>query len=359
MFKKIIQPTVIGLCCAAIILWVIPYFTNNKAEFAFLSTKGKASILTFAPAVQIASPAVVNVYNQSFTQIDDSSSKTSEQLRVHSLGSGVIMRSNGYILTNRHVIEGADQIIVALQNGQIFQAQLIGSDQLTDLAVLKIDTNNLPTIPQNSKRAVEVGDVVLAIGNPYNLGQSVSQGIISATGRNTLGEFGRQNFLQTDASINRGNSGGALINSAGELIGINTLSLGKDNSKDGIAEGLNFAIPISIADHVLDQIIKNGRVIRGYFGVQSKVFYNNENGLKIKNEGVLVTGLAPNGPAAKAGLEIGDMIVAINKKAVRSPTKLLESIANTAPGTELNVSILRTNKSLNIPVIVGEYPNLQ
>ena len=172
------------------------------------------------------------------------------------------------------------KIVVALQNGNIYEANLIGSDNLTDLAVLKIKATNLSTIPQNKERQVRVGDIALAIGNPYNLGQSVSQGIISAVGRSAVGDsLGRQNFIQTDASINRGNSGGALINSAGELVGISTLSIGKTANE--IAEGLNFAIPISIANDVLYKIIRDGRVIRGYFGVQSEITANSNGGIVI------------------------------------------------------------------------------
>lgn len=197
-------------------------------------------VVSYRDAVRVASPAVVNVYNQAFA------SNSNNSLQVNNLGSGVIMSRDGYILTNKHVIQNADQIVVALQTGKVYEAQLVGSDNLTDLAVLKIKADNLSTIPQNPKRQPHVGDVVLAIGNPYNLGQSVSQGIISALGRNTVGDFiGRQNFIQTDASINRGNSGGALINSLGELVGISTLSIGK--SANEIAEGLNFAIPIDLA----------------------------------------------------------------------------------------------------------------
>ena len=188
---------------------------------------------------ELLPPAVVNVYNRSFSS---ASINDSDQLQVNNLGSGVIMTKDGYILTNKHVIQNADQIVVALQNGSIYEANLIGSDNLTDLAVLKIKATNLSTIPQNKERQVRVGDIALAIGNPYNLGQSVSQGIISAVGRSAVGDsLGRQNFIQTDASINRGNSGGALINSAGELVGISTLSIGKTANE--IAEGLNFAIP--------------------------------------------------------------------------------------------------------------------
>ncbi len=217
--------------------------------------------MSYNAAVKIASPAVVNVYSRNF-------SSENETFEVKNLGSGVIMSRDGYILTNRHVIEDADQIVIALQNGAIStNVKLVGDDSLTDLAVLKIEGENLPTIPQNPERKLQIGDVVLAIGNPLNLGQSITQGIVSAIGRKTLTESGRQNFIQTDVSINQGNSGGALINTAGELIGINTLRFGKNTNE--LSEGLNFAIPINLANQIMSKIIKDGRVIRGYFGVST------------------------------------------------------------------------------------------
>lgn len=185
------------------------------------------------------------------------------------LGSGVIMSSNGYIITNRHVVNNADQIQIALPDGLIFDALIVGSDSLTDLAVLKIDAENLPVIPINPHRKAHVGDIVLAIGNPYNLGQTVTQGIISATGRVGLSPTRRQNFLQTDASINHGNSGGALINTEGELMGINTLSF--DHSENGFTpEGLGFAIPTELATKIMEKLIRDGRVIRGFIGITAR-----------------------------------------------------------------------------------------
>lgn len=361
MLKKLMQSVLIGLCAAAVVLVLLQLWQGKSGLFS--SQNSELQVVSYASAVRVASPAVVNVYNQSLqsstfgsTSGNNNGNDTgnSEQLRVNNLGSGVIMRADGYILTNRHVINNADQIVVALQNGQIYQANLVGSDSLTDLAVLKIQAENLPTIPQNKARHVYVGDVALAIGNPYNIGQSVSQGIISGTGRSALGEIGRQNFIQTDASINRGNSGGALINTAGELIGINTLSIGKDSND--IAEGLNFAIPISIANNVLTSIIRDGRVIRGFFGVESHIFYNNQDQLGMAQRGVLVTAVAADGPAAKAGILQGDLILQFNGQAVNSPTELLQIISDTKPGTLVEVQVERLGKLLNLPVTISEYP---
>ncbi|AEW77387.1 outer membrane-stress sensor serine endopeptidase DegS [Aggregatibacter actinomycetemcomitans] len=338
MLKKILHSALIGLVTAGVILFVLPKITGK-------SVLPEQEIASYKDAVRIASPAVVNVYNQAFTS-------SSAQLQVNNLGSGVIMSKDGYILTNKHVIQNADQIVVALQNGHIFDAALIGSDSLTDLAVLKIKADNLSTIPQNLSRPVHVGDVGLAIGNPYNLGQSVSQGIISAVGRSAVGEaLGRQNFIQTDASINRGNSGGALINSAGELVGISTLSIGKTSNE--IAEGLNFAIPIDLANDVMKKIIRDGRVIRGYFGVQTDILFSNGQGSS--ERGILITGVIENSPAAKAGLQAGDIILKINKVEAHSPTEMMKLIADVRPNTKVEVEISRLGKTYKLPVIIEEY----
>ncbi len=345
MIKKLLQSALIGLICAGLILFVIPKFTGGSG------LKLISEVSSFKDAVRIASPAVVNVYNRTFTS---NSSLDTGTVSTNNLGSGVIMSKDGYILTNKHVIQSADQIIVALQNGQIFEANLIGSDNLTDLAVLKIRADNLSTIPQNPKRQVHVGDVALAIGNPYNLGQSVSQGIISATGRNAIGEtVGRQNFIQTDASINRGNSGGALINSLGELVGISTLSIGKDATE--IAEGLSFAIPIEIANDVMKKIIRDGRVIRGYFGVQSNILFSNGQS-DASSSGILIENVVPNGPAAKAGIQAGDVMLKFNDMAANSPEQIMQVISNTKPNTQVKVMISRLGRIFELPVTIEEYP---
>ena len=344
MIKKILQAVFIGLFFAILIIFVTPLISPKMRSL-------NSEIISYHNAVKLASPAVVNVYNQSFTQ----NLQSDDALEVKNLGSGVIMTETGYILTNKHVIQNADQIIVALQSGQIFDAVLIGSDTLTDLAVLKINATDLPTILQNEKRMSQVGDVVLAIGNPLNLGQSITQGIISATGRNALSEMGRQNFIQTDASINKGNSGGALINTAGELIGINTLSLGKNNSE--LAEGLNFAIPIGLAKNVMNKIIKDGRVIRGYFGVNSSLFYTAKQ-LGVGEKGVLITGVAEGGPADKAGIQAGDLVLKVANIEAENPAKMMEAIAEIKPGTEVKVIISRQNRLLELNVVIGEFPNI-
>ncbi|MFZ7240692.1 outer membrane-stress sensor serine endopeptidase DegS [Avibacterium avium] len=336
MLRKIIQSIIIGLLAAGAILLISPSLKQGQPLF-------QKEIFSFKDAVRLASPAVVNVYSQSFTSV-------SGQPQITNLGSGVIMAKEGYILTNKHVIQNADQIVVAMQNGRIFEASLIGSDNLTDLAVLKIRADNLPTIP-NTKRKLHVGDVVLAIGNPYNLGQSVSQGIISALGRNAVGDYiGRQNFIQTDASINRGNSGGALINSLGELVGISTLSIGKNANE--IAEGLNFAIPIDLATDILKKIIRDGRVIRGFLGIQTDVLVNDG---QANDKGIEITSVRENSPAAKAGLQPGDIMLQFGDVKVQSPAQMMNVISNTKPNTTVNMRISRLGKVMTLPVTIEEY----
>ncbi|MFA9487585.1 MULTISPECIES: outer membrane-stress sensor serine endopeptidase DegS [unclassified Mannheimia] len=340
MLKKIGQSVIFGLFCAFLILFVAPLFQNVGVFTAF----NQKEIISYNSAVKIASPAVVNVYSRNF-------SPEHSTFEVENLGSGVIMSSNGYILTNKHVIENADQIVIALQNGVIStNVKLIGDDSFTDLAVLKIDAENLPTIPQNLDRKLEIGDVVLAIGNPLNLGQSITQGIVSAIGRKTLTESGRQNFIQTDVSINQGNSGGALINTAGELIGINTLRFGKNTNE--LSEGLNFAIPINLANQIMNKIIKDGRVIRGYFGVSTDLLDTAK--MQGYEKGVIIANVDKNGPAAKAGIEAGDLVLKVGNIDALSPSQMMEELAEMTPYTKVKVVVQRGDQLLNFDVTITE-----
>ncbi|WGF80250.1 outer membrane-stress sensor serine endopeptidase DegS [Klebsiella pneumoniae] len=296
-----------------------------------------------------AAPAVVNVYNRALN------STSHNQL---TLGSGVIMDQRGYILTNKHVINDADQIIVALQDGRVFEALLVGSDSLTDLAVLKINaTGGLPVIPINPKRTPHIGDVVLAIGNPYNLGQTITQGIISATGRIGLNPTGRQNFLQTDASINHGNSGGALVNSLGELMGINTLSFDKSNDGE-TPEGIGFAIPFQLATKIMDKLIRDGRVIRGYIGISGREIapLHAQGGGIDQIQGIVVNDVAPDGPAAQAGIRANDVIISVNDKPAVSALETMDQVAEIRPGSEIPVVIMRDDKKITLHIAVQEYP---
>lgn len=353
MLKKVVQAVIFGLFAAILILFFPWVGKQLKQLSAFQS-----DVFSYSDAVQKASPAVVNIYTQIFDQ-------TSENGTRLNLGSGVIMSENGYVLTNNHVVKDGYQIDVYLQSGKAFSATVVGFDSLTDLAVLKINSDNLPTIPRNPKRETRIGDVVLAIGNPYNLGQSVTQGIISAKGRNTLSDRTRQNFIQTDAPISKGNSGGALINTAGELIGINTISLKNSGEirelsvtgTDSIAEGLNFAIPINQAVEIMDKIIKDGRVIRGYFGVRSDIFFTAQQmGV---DRGVLITGVNANGPAEQAGIHVGDVILKVGDVEAVSPSQMMEALGNMKPNTPVKVLVLRQAQLLEFNVIVGEFPEYQ
>ena len=340
MIAKFIRPIIIGFIVAILLLLFFPSLrmaTGLKPiNFDFSFANGS---LSYNGAVKKAAPAVVNVYNGSIT--------TSQQnLEINNLGSGVIMREDGYILTNRHVIANAQRIIVTLQSGRTFEAQLVGSDLLTDLAVLKIQAENLPTITINPKRVSQIGDIVLAIGNPYNLGQTVTQGIISATGRIGLSPYMLQNFLQTDASINQGNSGGALVNTLGELVGINTLSLNKSNQGE-TPEGIGFAIPTALATKVMDKLIRDGRVIRGYIGIEPSI-----NHLT----GILVSHVQPKSPAEIAGILSGDILQSVNNKPVYSILEVMDQVAELAPGTEIPVVIQRRGNIIDLNVLIVESP---
>lgn len=309
---------------------------------------------SFADAVQQAAPAVVNIYTRSLQR---SRFETETSLRPQGLGSGVIMSKNGYVLTNSHVIANADQIIVALQDGRVFyDARLIGVDAFTDLAVLFIEADDLPVIPQNPAITPRVGDIVLAIGNPYNVGQTITQGIISATGRASLASTSYQDFLQTDAAINRGNSGGALINARGELIGINTAAFQTNAEQD--IYGISFSVPYHLADKVMRGLIQDGRVFRGYLGINAtSVDPVVAQQLRLGNsEAVAVSQLDPNGPAEAAGLEVNDIIVAIDKLPIESVPAAMTHIAETRPGSPLLLTVFRNGEVIEIELVVGEPP---
>lgn len=349
MFLKLLRSVVLGLIVAGILLAAMPALRIGTGLLSEPESSADQTTFSFNQGVRRAVPAVVNVYNRS--------AASSNGRGITTLGSGVIMNNKGYILTNRHVINGADQIIVALQDGRFFEAMLVGSDSLTDLAVLKITAANLPVIPINRDRVAHVGDIVMAIGNPYNLGQTVTQGIISATGRVGLSPSGRQNFLQTDASINRGNSGGALINSLGELMGINTLSFDKSNDGE-TPEGIGFAIPTALATKIMDKLIRDGRVIRGYIGITGREVppLHGQNAGLDRIQGIVVNNVAPDGPAAKAGIQANDLIVSVNGKPAVSAQETMDQVAEVRPGSVIEVQVIRNDRKLTLPVTIQEYP---
>ncbi|MCA2018449.1 outer membrane-stress sensor serine endopeptidase DegS [Vibrio tritonius] len=349
MLKFWLRSISVGLLAAAIIIASVPslrahVFHKSEDTAADMGTVQ----LSFNQAVHRAAPAVVNIYSRQYDR------NNHKKLSTQGLGSGVIVSKKGYIITNYHVIAQADQIIVALQDGRVAAAQLVGKDKRTDLAVLRIEGSNLPVIPLNPNYQPKVGDVVLAIGNPYNLGQTTTFGIISATGRSSISAGRRQAFIQTDAAINEGNSGGALVNSRGELVGINTASF--QQATDIETYGISFAIPFSLANTIMDKIIADGRVIRGYIGVDGEDM-NAMTSRLLDGEhigGILVIGIDPNGPAHKAGLHANDIILKIDGKKISGRQSVMETITNLRPGTRVNITILRKGKEMDLPVTIAE-----
>lgn len=273
-----------------------------------------------------------------------------------SLGSGVIVSPEGIILTNYHVISDADEIDVALSDGRKVKAKIIGGDPETDIAVLKIDVKQLPTpITLGKIESIHVGDVVLAIGNPFGVGQTVTSGIISALGRDHVGINTFENFIQTDAAINPGNSGGALVDTRGHLIGINTAIY----SNNGGSMGIGFAIPVNLAKQVMESILANGSVTRGWIGVEPQNLskeLSESLGLPQNTVGVLLSGVLEGGPAARGGIKPGDVLVAVNGNSTKDVRQLLNQIAQIGPGNEASLKILRKDKELELKVQTGKRP---
>ena len=273
-----------------------------------------------------------------------------------SLGSGVLVSPEGIILTNHHVISGADDIDVALADGRKFKAKIIGSDPETDIAVLKIEAKELPTpITFGKIDSVHVGDVVLAIGNPFGVGQTVTSGIVSAMGRDHVGINTFENFIQTDAAINPGNSGGALIDTRGNLIGINTAIY----SNNGGSMGIGFAIPVNLAKQVMESILKNGSVTRGWIGVEPQNLSKElaeSLGLPANTVGVLLSGVLEGGPAARGGVKPGDVLTAVNGDKTKDVRQLLNQIAQIGPGNDANLKILRKDTELDLKIQTGKRP---
>jgi serine protease DegQ len=326
---------------------------------------------SYSLAVKKAMPAVVNVFtskkaadnpHQKYLddpmfrhffgdQFDDNEGQNQPE---NSLGSGVIVSEQGLILTNNHVIASADEIDIALSDGRKMSATVVGTDPETDLALIKIDAKNLPAITFASTEKLNVGDVVLAIGNPFGVGQTVTQGIISALGRTHLGINTFENFIQTDASINPGNSGGALIDTEGNLVGINSAIY----SRSGGSMGIGFAIPASLARQVMEQIVSLGNVTRGWIGIQAQdITPELAESFKLKQaQGALVAGVLKSGPADKAGLLAGDILLAINGKPIYDTGSMLNLIAALTPNQQATLNIARAEKNLNLMVKVGKRP---
>ncbi|MBI3562703.1 MAG: Do family serine endopeptidase [Gammaproteobacteria bacterium] len=323
---------------------------------------------SYADAVDLAAPAVVNIYTTKliteranpyandplYRYFYGDEQGQVQQRRENSLGSGVIVSAQGHILTNNHVIDGADEIAIALHDGRHTTAKVVGVDPESDLALLKIDLPKLPVISIGHSEQLRVGDVVLAIGNPYGVGQTVTSGIVSALGRSSLGVTTFENFIQTDAAINPGNSGGALINTQGQLIGINTVIF----TESGGSHGIGFAIPTSLAQDVLTQLITQGHVVRGWLGVGIQdISEELAKSLNLKDpSGAIITHIMPGSPADKAKLERGDIITQINGRAVHDYHETLEQISRQKPGSEISLTVLRDNKALLKKAVTAERP---
>ncbi|MGV8898389.1 MAG: Do family serine endopeptidase [Burkholderiaceae bacterium] len=325
---------------------------------------------SYRDAAKIAMPSVVNIFTtkearqQRTPYLEDPFFKKffgdgygAQEEKQSSLGSGVVISPQGYILTNNHVVEAADEIEVALADGRKAVAKVVGADPETDLAVIKIDVPNLPAITLGRIEQVRVGDPVLAIGNPFGVGQTVTMGIISALGRNHLGINTFENFIQTDAAINPGNSGGALIDTNGNLLGINTAIY----SSSGGSLGIGFAIPVSTVKTVMESIINTGQVVRGWIGVEPQDItpeLAESFGLTTKS-GAIIAGVLRDGPADKAGIKPGDILIAIEDKPVTDTTEMLNLIAQLIPGNKTSFTISRRNQESVVQVTIGKRPKIQ
>ena len=372
------QSITIGLAIAFLVLvWKPNLLDNGKKVVSFVESTPEAprsapatGPVSYADAVGFAAPAVVNIYTRKtiadrshpfyndplfrYFFGDPSGNNAPRKRQETSLGSGVLVSSDGYILTNNHVVAEAEAIEVALRDGRTVVAKVVGSDPESDLAVVKIELDKLSAITLGDSEHLRVGDVVLAIGNPFGVGQTVTMGIVSATGRNQLGINTFENFIQTDAAINPGNSGGALINATGELVGINTAIF----SRSGGSQGIGFAIPVSLAKGVMQQIIEQGHVSRGWLGVEIQDItpaLAESFGLPTQ-DGVIIAGVLKRGPADRAGLQPGDVILAINNGAVHDVRSALTVIAQTKPGKRIHVKGMRNKKEFELDAEVAERP---
>ncbi|MCY4426087.1 MAG: trypsin-like peptidase domain-containing protein [Halieaceae bacterium] len=350
--KKLVQfitwPALAGVLAGMVLL---QWQTNQRTESVPASVG-----VSFAGAVQRAAPSVVNIYTSKRIRsrlADDPflrrffGNNIPSDRYQRSLGSGVIVAEEGLVLTNRHVIAGADEIVVLLQDGRDSRAAVVGSDPDTDLAVLRIQIEDIPPISMGNPDELQVGDVVLAIGNPFGFGNSVSQGIVSALGRYGLNLSTYEDYIQTDAAVHKGNSGGALITTNGKLVGINTAIY----SQTGAAMGIGLAIPSDLALQVMDSLVNYGKVIRGWMGLEVQPLFDGN-----REQTLTVTAVATDGPAGRAGIQVGDVITHINTSAVVDGRSTMQQVALLRPGDAVEVTLLRRGKTLNLPVVVGMRP---
>jgi serine protease DegQ len=316
--------------------------TRLEGGFRAAATKASASVVNVytrtAPPRQL--PGWLRPYGGSDEEAAQGQS---------SLGSGVIVAAQGFILTNNHVVEGADEIAVMLPGGKVAEARVVGTDPETDLAVLRVDAKGLQPITFADPASVQIGDIVLAVGDPFGVGQTVTQGIVSATGRNRLGINTFENFIQTDAAINPGNSGGALVDASGHLVGINTAIY----SNSGGSQGIGFAIPVSLARQVMEQIIATGRVSRGWLGVSARDVIHETTGAAA---GTALVAVQRGGPADRAGLRAGDAVLSINGKELVDTAALINETAALNPGTQAQFKVLRGREAVSLAVELGQRP---
>lgn len=368
-------PVICGVLLALVLLQYYPQRLGMPApaptvEVAPVTNTSGTGKSSYRLAVQRAAPAVANVYTtkraagQTANPVlrDPATGDYAGVLpppaqRDSSLGSAVILSPDGYLLTNNHVIAGAEQILVGLRDGREAIATLVGTDPETDLAVLKIDLDDLPAVSISGANQQEIGDVVLAIGNPFGLGQTVTMGIVSATGRNQLGLNTYEDFIQTDAAINQGNSGGALIDTSGNLIGINTAIF----SQSGGSQGIGFAIPVRLAVDVMQAIIEHGRVVRGWLGVEVQPLTADlaEAFGVDAGTGLVISGLYREGPAWQAGLLPGDILLRIDGEPAITGRQAMNQVARAAPGETVKLEVLREGQAMRFEAAVGVRPNFR
>lgn len=360
--KFLVQSVVAGLAVAFVLLYLFPGLYSAQDGNSVWS--GREGVVSYSDAVNAVAPAVVNVYA---TRVERRTihplfqdplfrrffGQQAPAERRNNLGSGVIMDARGYLLTNAHVIRNADEILVTLYDGRQASAEVVGVDVDTDLAVLKIAMDKLRAAPTSDSSRVKVGDVVLAIGNPYDFGQTVTQGIVSATGRNRVGITAFVNFIQTDADINPGNSGGALVSALGKLIGINTAII----SSSGGSQGIGLAIPTNLALDVLQQIIEYGHVIRGWIGIEAQIVPQDiRDAAGLDDSGILVVAVLRGGPADQAGIRPGDIMTGINGEPLYNPRHTINMISQVKPGATIEIELLRGWETEQVEVQVAERP---